>query len=146
MGAVALGAILFGVLLLVAAAFVWQEASLAPDAETTYVIEEVVPFAYHLLSDQAMGHLYVDDVRRILEWEVRYLQGLASRGAGNGDAPRSVGPLVAGSDEGVTFIINRAAQHGHLYEAADVLEVLAGEAAYLVDIGAVGPPVTGELT
>ena len=135
MGAVALGAMLFALLLLIVAAMVWQEARKAPDTSATYVIEEVVPFAYRGLSEGAADRLDLDDITRILEWEVYYLQGLDRSGNGARPAP------VAGSAEAVQFIIERCRVQGREYRAADVAEVLAQEAAYLVDIGAVGPAV-----
>ena len=133
MGLVAIGAILFGILLLVVAAMVWQEMKRLPEPQPVYVIEEAVPFVMGRLGDGPMARLDRDDVLRILEWEVFYLQGL--------DVPRdhSERPApVAGSPEAISFIVERS---GDRYEPADVAEVLAGEAEYLVGIGAVGSPV-----
>jgi hypothetical protein len=133
MGLVAIGAILFAVLLLVIAAMVWQETRLLPDPQPVYVIEEAVPFVMGRLGDGAMARLDRDDILRILEWEVHYLQGL--------DLPRdhSTRPSpVAGSDHAIDFIVERS---GHIYDRADVAEVLAGEVEYLIGIGAVGAAV-----
>jgi len=85
------------------------------------------------LGDGPLSRLDTDDVLRILEWEVFYLQGL--------DVPRdhSHHPApVAGSSEAISFIVERS---GGIYEPSDVADVLAGEAEYLVGIGAVGSPV-----
>ena len=131
MGLVAIGALLFAILLLVVAAMVWQETRQLPEQQPVYVIEEAVPFVVQRLSDQALSRLDGDDVLRILEWEVFYLQGL--------DVPRAVRPApVAGSDQAIEFVVERT---DGAYERSDVAEVLAGEAEYLASIGAVGTVV-----
>lgn len=133
MDIVAVGALLFGVLLFVIAGLVWQETKNTPARHSVYVIEEAVPFVMGRLSDKALTTLDQDDVLRILEWEVFYLQGL--------DAPRdhSDHPSpVAGSDEAIDFIVERSPIS---YAREDISEVLEGEAAYLVSIGAVGSAV-----
>ncbi len=62
MGAVAVGALLFAVLLLIVAAMVLQEVRKHPATEVIYVLEEVVPFVYRRLSDEALERLDRDDV------------------------------------------------------------------------------------
>lgn len=133
MSAVAVGALLFALFLLIVAVMVLQELRRAPSREPVYVIEEVVNFAFPRLSDPAARRLDKDDVLRILEWEVRYLQG----GAGSAEPP------VAGSEHAVDFIVEKAVAQGHPYAREDVVEILGYEADYLVDIGALGPPVSG---
>jgi hypothetical protein len=130
---VTIGAILFAVALLVVAAMVWQEMTNGPERHPVYVIEEAVPFVWERLGDGPLSRLDRDDVLRILEWEVFYLQGLD---------PRSSTP-VSGSEEAIGFIVERS---NGAYSPADVAEVLQGEAAYLVGIGAVGAVVEGDLT
>jgi hypothetical protein len=134
MTVVAVAALLVGVLLAIVAAMVWQAVRTVPDATPTYVVEEVVPFAYQELSEGAASRLDHEDVQRILEWEVYYLQGLAA--ASEGDEP-----IVAGSDEAVVFIEERTRSRGYQYRRDDIDEVLGLEAVYLAEIGAVGPIV-----
>ncbi len=136
MSAVAAGAIFFGVLLLIVAGMVIQETRRRPAGEIVYVLEEVVPFVHQRLPDDAFARVDRDDVQRMLEWEVHYLQGLDRRAGG--DAP------VAGGDEAVDYVMRRTAASGYTYRREDVAEVLAREADYLAEIGAVGPPL-GEL-
>ncbi len=133
MGAVAVGALLFAVLLLIVAAMVLQEVRKHPTTEVIYVLEEVVPFVYRRLSDEALERLDRDDVHRILEWEVAYLQGRDRRATDNGPPP------IAGSDLARDFVLARTAEEGLSYRPIDVDEVLAKEAEYLAEIGAVGP-------
>ncbi len=133
--AVAVGALLFALLLLIVAGMVLQETRARPAGTAVYVLEEVVPFVYRRLSDDALARLDRDDVQRILEWEVHYLQGLhRSR---NGGGPE----LVAGSEAAVQFVLDRT---DGAYSYEEVAEVLAREADYLAEIGALGPPA-GEL-
>ena len=135
MSLLAIGAVLFGVFLLIVAAMLWQEVRRHPEQSAVYVIEEAVPFVFARLSDGAMARLDTDDVLRILEWEVRYLQGL--------DVPRdhSDNPSpVAGSEDAIVYIFEKTATAGYDYQLQDVIEVLAHERDYLVEIGAVGLP------
>ncbi len=134
MGAVAFAAVLFAIFLLIVAAMVWQEAR-ATDVEPTYVLEEVVPYVFQRLSPEAVEHIDDDDVMRMLEWEVLYLQGRHRNG-------QQTGP-VAGSVEAMEFILERSSASGFAYRPDDVAEVLALEVAYLAEIGAVGPPAAG---
>lgn len=131
-----LGALRVAALLAIAAAMVWQEAVKRPGAEPlTYVLEDAVAFV-----DTALGPtspLTRDDVRRILEWEVIYLQGVS---------PRSGGPLapvrVGGSDDAVRFIAGQIDRRsGPRYGAGAIRAVLEHEAEYLLSIGALGATV-----
>lgn len=136
MGAVGVGAILFAALLLIVAVMVWQEAR-KREYTAVYVIEEVVGHAFKLLSEESAARLDEDDVRRILEWEVFYLQGLRRD-------RRQGTPPIAGSHEAISFIQDRAQGAGYDYTYEDIAEVLVHEVSYLVDIGAVGPAVDEE--
>ncbi len=136
MNAVAVGAILFAIFLAIVAVMVFQELRKAGPPAPTYVLDEVVPYAFLRLSESAAARIDREDVKRILEWEVFYLQGLAGARDGNGN-----GHPIAGSSEAVAFIAGRTAERGARYQAADIAEVLYHEASYLAEIGAVGPAV-----
>lgn len=130
-----LGALLLSVLLGLAAALVWQEAKqrAVPDP-ITYVLEDAVRF----VNQQAViSDLSEEDIRRILEWEVVYLQGISPRGAGKLEPVR-----VGNSEEAARFILDQIGQPAR-YSEDDVRLVLAGEAAYLASIGALGAAVEG---
>ena len=136
MAPVVVGALLFAAFLIVVAALLFQEVRRGGRPQPTYVLDEVVPYAFARLSERAAARLDREDVKRILEWEVFYLQGLAAQRGGD----RSRRP-VAGSDEAVSFIVDRSSQRGTHYEAVDVAEILYHEGSYLAEIGAIGPPV-----
>lgn len=133
---VGIAALLFALLLLIVAAMVWQEARRAPEATPVYVLEEAVPYVFRRLSDEAMSRLDPDDVKRILEWEVYYLQGLDKpRSDRNGDPEAR----VAGGHDSVLFVESRCSDEGHEYLYEDISEVLSGQGEYLASIGAIGP-------
>jgi hypothetical protein len=139
MNPILVGALLFALLLAIVGTMVWQEAKKRPVTEAaTYVVDDAARFIYPLLSDPVIDRLDLDDVRRILEWEVRYLQGA--------DAPRKGEevPVAGGSDEAVAFISSRLRRDGvPRYSEQEIREVLRHEGAYLVEIGAVGRQVEG---
>lgn len=134
MDALLVGALLLAVLLGLVALMVWQEAQKTPlEHQPVYVLEEAAKFIFPQLSDAAIDRLDRDDIVRILEWEVAYLQGV---GAIESDTVYPV--RVAGSDDAAEFVKRRLAEAGHQYELSDIKEVLYHESTYLIDIGAIG--------
>ena len=131
-----LGALLLALLLGLAAALVWQEAKQrALPEQLTYVLEDAVQFVDQQVGD--VRELRSEDIRRILEWEVLYLQGISPRGAGRLEPVR-----VGNSDDAAHFILDQLGRPAR-YSEDDVRRVLAGEAAYLASIGALGAAVEG---
>ncbi|MEA1902426.1 MAG: hypothetical protein U9N56_02755 [Actinomycetota bacterium] len=133
---VAFVALLVGVLLLIVAVIVWQQAMQRPSYEPLeYIVEDAVKHAYAGLSeDTALNRA---DVRRILEYEVFYLQGLAQD-----DRKNPVETIAGGHQASVEYIASEIEEkHGVAYPQSDISQVLALEADYLVAIGAVGEPV-----
>jgi hypothetical protein len=134
MGAVAVGALFVALLLMIAAAMLWQEARRRTSAEPAiYAIDDAARFVHAGLSEAAAFRLAVEDVRRILEWALYQTQVVAPR---RGDPPP-----VFGSGDSLPAIMRRAEEAGFDYDPLDIGEVLAGEGAYLVAIGAVGEAV-----
>ena len=136
--AVIVGALLLAALLVVIAAMVWQEAQRRSDSGyLVYSVDDAVDFALADLDEDVRGRLGKAGVRRILEWEVYYLQGLADR-----KHAREVTVVAGGHEPAVAYIAGQiSGRHGVSYDLADVREVLAGEARYLAAIGAVGEAV-----
>lgn len=140
-GVVALGALLTAAFLGIVGVLVWQEGRRRPShLEPTYVVEEAVGFIWGRLAPELRRRLGKADVRRIIEWEVFYLQGLAQK------ARRTPVETVAGGiDASIDYIAERIDHvHGITYDRADIAEVLRLEADYLASIGAVGEAVDGE--
>ncbi len=128
--------LLVGLFLLIMALVVWQEAKRRPSFEPLeYVIEDAVRHAHTGLSEDSS--LTRSDVRRVLEWEVFYLQGLAQDHRSN-----PVETVAGGHDASVEWIVAQIqTKHGVSYSLSDVEEVLRLEADYLMAIGAVGDRV-----
>lgn len=139
----ALIGLLVGVLLLIVAALLWQEArSRRFEQGPVYVIEEAVRFISDRLEPDVKARLKRSDVRRIIEWEVHYLQGLAQPNRRN-----PVEVYAGGAEPAVRYIADQISQrHGVTYSLDDIRAVLRGEAEYLAAIGAVGPRVEDEPT
>ena len=133
-----LAVILVGAFLFILALIVWQEAKRRPSYEPLeYVVEDAVKHVEEGLAGEGIENLDRADIRRILEWEVFYLQGLAQEDRGN-----PVETVAGGHQASVDYIVDRiAVKHGVSYAPRDVEDVLRYEADYLVMIGAVGDPV-----
>ena len=131
-------ALLVGVFLVILALVVWQEAKRRPSYEPLeYVVEDAVKHVEEGLRYEGYENLHRADIRRILEWEVFYLQGLAQEHRHN-----PVETIAGGHEASVEYIIDQiASRHGVSYAQKDVEAVLRHEADYLVRIGAVGEPV-----
>lgn len=136
---VAFVAVLVGVLLVIVALLVWQEARRRPSYEPLeYVVNDAVRHIAEGLPDD-MG-LRNADIRRIIEWEVFYLQGLAQD-----DRKNPVETVAGGHDASIEYIIDQIhTKHGVSYSHRQIEEVLRLEADYLMAIGAVGDPVGEE--
>lgn len=134
------GSALLGLLLVITAVLVWQEGRRSGPVGRVYAVEEALTFTTDRLEPAVLARIGRDGVRRILEWEVYYLQGLAEK---DRFAPWST--VAGGTERSVEFICERVATvHGVTYDEADVQAVLQLEAAYLSSIGAIGERVGGD--
>jgi len=117
---------------------VWQEAKRrSTGGGLIYAVDDALEHVLADLDGEVVRRLGRAGVRRVLEWEVHYLQGLAE-----GKRAKDVAVVAGGHDPAVDYIAEQIElRHGLLYEPADIRAVLAGEARYLVAIGAVGEPV-----
>lgn len=133
---VAFVALLVGVFLVIVAMLLWQEAKRRPSYEPLeYVVEDAVKHVSERLPED--GRLAKADIRRILEWEVFYLQGLAQKDRGT-----PVETVAGGHQASVEYIADQIeAKHGVAYSHGDIEAVLRLEADYLMAIGAVGDRV-----
>jgi hypothetical protein len=134
----ALVALLAGVFLVILALVVWQEARRRPSYEPLeYVVEDAVKHVEAGLQSEGNDRMSRADVRRILEWEVFYLQGLAQD-----DRRKPVETIAGGHEASIEYISEQiATKHGVSYSHDDVEDVLRLEADYLYRIGAVGEMV-----
>jgi hypothetical protein len=113
----------------------------AAPPRSLFDLDEAVGFVAERLSFEASAQLSYDDVRALLGWHLDYLEarGVADEAAG---AEAVVGrTAVAADDEGLAFVLGRAAEAGLEVDDVAVVEVLEAEEAYLAAIGAVGDAV-----
>ena len=130
--AIVLGGLLVGVFLLIVAALVWQEArERGNPTESVFGIEDATDHILGELPEPVRARLGRDNVRRIIEWQVRFLQDLAK-----GD---EAVPVVVGSTEGtVEYIAERMTKVGRPLAPDDIGIVLEAQGAYLAGLGVIG--------
>jgi hypothetical protein len=136
---VALAISLLAALLLVAALVAWQHSKRGTLVEATHGIEDAVEFIHSRLPAEVNGRLGRSGVRRIVEWEIFYLQGLAQP-----DRRQSIVAVAGAHPPAIEFIRSEITRrHGPTYSEEDIGTVLELEAAYLESIGAVGEEAGG---
>jgi len=127
--------LILGLLLVgVAFGFAWQGRRGEAEELAVYSVEDSIRFVTERLTAATAASLKPSDVRRILEWEVRYLQDPGLRD--NAD------PVVAGGLPSAEFAQESLALLGHAYDGPEIIEVLDLRAEYLREIGAVGEPLS----
>ena len=129
--------VLLLVLVLAAAALMEARSRRAAAEHPVYVINDAVSFTLDALDPEVLKRVGPAGVRRIIEWSTHYLQGLAV------PVRRRRGLLVVAGGEGnaIDYIHRELSRRGRDYSPADIAAVLAGEAGYLADIGALGGKV-----
>jgi hypothetical protein len=132
MGAFALAAGLLIVAALIALAFSWQGSLRLRERAVTYGIEDAVEFITGRLSPATAALIGERSVRRILEWEMKYLQDAL--------ADEDEKPVVLGGPEAAAYVAAQTAAQGHQYAPEVIDEVLELQGRYLVAIGAVAEP------
>jgi len=123
-------------LAVVAFGFAWQGRRGDVEEYALYSVEDSIRFVTERLTAATAEIIRPADVRRILEWEVRYLQDPGVRD--------SAEPVVAGGLPSAEFAQESLALLGHAYDGPEIVEVLDLRAEYLREIGAVGDPLTAE--
>lgn len=136
--AVVLGAIAVGLVLLIAAFAILRESHrLAADPpRPVFDMDEALEWVVQHLDDQVAATLTVDDVRQILDLQMRYFR--VKGVSGNGSTSHPDVPVVIGGSETVDYIIGKAAAAGTAFIPEQVHAVIETQLAYLRSIGAVG--------
>ncbi len=124
------------VFLIVALGFAWQEKTAIAEDVTIYSVEDSIAFVTDNLTAETAEVIRRSDVRRILEWEVRYLQDPGVR-AGDGS-------VIAGGLPSAEFAQETLETMGFPYDGPHVIEVLDLRSQYLAAIGAIGEPLTAQ--
>lgn len=130
---------LLAVLLIVAALVLWQHSRRGSPAEITYGVEDAVSYIFARLVPSVAQRIGRAGIRRIVEWEIFYLQGLAQL-----DRRQPVVSVAGNYPPAVDFIeAEIARRHGLTYSVGDISAVLELEASYLESIGAIGEEAGG---
>lgn len=127
------GPLLFAVLMAVVLAFgvamFWQESRRMRQPEAIYGVDDSIEWIWEGLGDDKLG-LSRADVRRILEWEMYYLQ--------QPDLWKRDGVAIVGGEEAAAYAQERAIEAGYAYEPHQIFTVFDLQATYLEAIGALG--------
>lgn len=107
------------------------------DRRPVYVINDAIDYAVEHLDPEVLDRIRRVGVLRIIEWSVHYLQGLAVPARRR----RGLRVVAGGEANAIEYIRGKLVRSGYDYSRSDVAAVLAGEAAYLAGIGALGEPV-----
>lgn len=105
------------------------------DGVSVYGVDDAIVYIWERLPDDVVESMDRSDIRRILEWEMLYLQQPSKRD----------GPAVVGGVEVAQFVQDRAYETGHPYEPQTIFTVLDLQVDYLRTIGAVGGPADPEV-
>ncbi|MDJ0792375.1 MAG: hypothetical protein QNJ71_10805 [Acidimicrobiia bacterium] len=130
------GPLLFALLMVLVLAFgvamFWQESRRMQQSAAIYGVDDSVEWIWEGLGEDKLG-LTKADVRRILEWEMHYLQ--------QPDIWKDDGSPIVGGEAAAAYTQEKAFEEGYSYEPRQIYAVLDLQATYLEAIGAVGDPV-----
>ena len=128
-------AVMMAVVLAFGVAVFWQESKRMSQKEVIYGVEDSIEYVWEGLGDDRHG-LTKADIRRILEWEMFYLQ--------QPDLWEDDGPPVVGGDAAAAFAQEKSFEAGHAYEPNQIYAVLDLQTSYLEAIGAIGDKANPE--
>ncbi len=123
-------------LLVVGLAFYWQGSIRLPGSAISYGVEDSIKYITPRLSAETRAVIGERSVRRILEWEMKFLQD-----ALDADPEQTV---VLGGDAVTAYALEQTAGQGFDYDPAIVGEILNLQADYMASIGAIAEPVAAE--
>jgi hypothetical protein len=129
MGAILFLAALVVLLIVFGVGMLLQERRPVENA-VVYSVEDALDFVWEHLDEGTRSTVGRSDVRRILEWEMHYLQQPAKR----------TGAAVVGGTEAAAYAQDRSAEQGYGYEPETIFAVLEQQVRYLAALGAVGSP------
>jgi hypothetical protein len=128
----------------IAAWFVAREAGRlsAEPPPPVFDMDEAYDWVVENLPDIVAATLTPDDVRRILDFELEFLQRKGV--TGNGSSQNTPGDVVVGGSETVDYIVERSRATGEEYLPEQVYAVIETQLAYMRAIGAVGGQATAD--
>jgi hypothetical protein len=123
-------------LLVVGLAFYWQGSIRLPGSAISYGVEDSIKYITPRLSEATGAVIGERSVRRILEWEMKFVQD-----ALDADPEQTI---VLGGDAVTFYILGQTARQGFDYDPAIVGEILSLQAEYMASIGAIAEPVAAK--
>jgi hypothetical protein len=139
------GFLVVGLVLAIAAVFVFREAARMREEPPLAVFDpdDAYEWVVRHLPDIAAATLTPDDVRRILDFQLEFFQtkGVSGNGSDSESGDWRDVEVVFGSAETVDYIVRRAAETGDAYIPEQVEAVVDCQLTYLEAIGAVGRKV-----
>jgi hypothetical protein len=136
--AIALGAVLAVVFLVLIGVMLFQEIRTRPSRDPAeFIIDDAVNWVWSRLDGGPKARLTPDGVRSILEWQVFGLQQSVK-----GKPPGSASVVMGATDESVDYILTKLDS----LDPEDVRAVLAGQFGYLESIGAIAGVAEGNET
>lgn len=138
--ALVVGFVVVGIVLAIAAAFVFREAARMREVppEAVFDPDDAYDWVVRHLPDIVAATLTPADVRRILDFQLEFFRRKGVSGNGSSGAPH--GPVVFGAAESIDYILERCAATGEAYLPEQVEAVIDCQLTYLRAIGAVGRP------
>jgi len=132
------GFVVVGLVLAIAAVFVFREAARMSEAPPAAIFDpdDAYDWVVRHLPDLVAATLTPEDVRRILDFQLEFFQRKGV--AGNGSSAHPPGDVIVGGAETVDYIVSRSAATGEEYLPEQVHAVIETQLAYLRAIGAVG--------
>ena len=124
---------LLALLVAIGFAFHWQGSIQLPGSAVAYGVEDSIKYITPRLSDETSSVIGDKSVRRILEWEMKFIQHQLD------SDPDQV--VVLGGGAATKYVLDQTAKHGLEYEPAIVHEVMNLQAEYMASIGAIAGPV-----
>jgi hypothetical protein len=132
------GFVVVGLVLAIAAVFVFREAARMSEAPPAAIFDpdDAYDWVVRHLPDLVAATLTPEDVRRILDFQLEFFQRKGV--AGNGSSGHPPGDVIVGGAETVDYVVSRSAATGEEYLPEQVHAVIETQLAYLRAIGAVG--------
>lgn len=127
---------LLALLIVIGLAFYWQGTIRLPGAAVAYGVEDSIKYITPRLTDETKAKIGAKSVRRILEWELKFLQDQL-----DSDPDRVV---VLGGDDAIDYVLQQTTRQGYDYERSTVIEVMGLQAEYMESIGALARPVADD--